>query len=294
MDWRNQVLNSFEYVWASIVKFVYEQPFIFIIILIVILWSSISQIFKVRLKKKYVEPYEWSWNTQNREFYIKYYKKVQYVELFWAIFLIILMLVYLLTKDKIIWAVWAVWVWWFLITFQTFSVSLLTYFLLIRNYKIGDCISVNINWQKIQWQILYIKLLHLGLSWKNDFWENTGKYFSIPNYQLWNNPIVKVDLSLDNIAKDSLTVIYDPKNYNMSFKEFSKELKRYLNVLFPIKSASDTWYYISYIWVKYKIDYTYGSDWKATIRIWFVENRLKAKEIKEKIITFVEDKKKTE
>jgi hypothetical protein len=60
MDWRNQVLNSFEYVWASIVKFVYEQPFIFIIILIVILWSSISQIFKVRLKKKYVEPYEWS------------------------------------------------------------------------------------------------------------------------------------------------------------------------------------------------------------------------------------------
>ena len=294
MDWRNQVLNSFEYVWASIVKFVYEQPFIFIIILIVILWSSLSQIFKVRLKKKYVEPYEWSWNTQNREFYIKYYKKVQYVELFWAIFLILLMFVYLLTKDKIIWAVWAVWVWWFLITFQTFSVSLLTYFLLIRNYKIGDCISVNINWQKIQWQILYIKLLHLGLSWKNDFWENTGKYFSIPNYQLWNNPIVKVDLSLDNIAKDSLTVIYDPKNYNMSFKEFSKELKRYLNVLFPIKSASDTWYYISYIWVKYKIDYTYSSDWKATIRIWFVENRLKAKEIKEKIITFIEDKKKTE
>jgi hypothetical protein len=57
---------------------------------------------------------------------------------------------------------------------------------------------------------------------------------------LWNNPIVKVDLSLDNIAKDSLTVIYDPKNYNMSFKEFSKELKRYLNALFPIKSASDT------------------------------------------------------
>ena len=60
MDWRNQVLNSFEYVWVSIVKFVYEQPFIFIIILIIILWSSISQIFKVRLKKKYVEPYEWS------------------------------------------------------------------------------------------------------------------------------------------------------------------------------------------------------------------------------------------
>lgn len=294
MDWWNQVLNSFEYVWASIVKFVYEQPFIFIIILIIILWSFFSQIFKVRLKKKYIDPYEWSWNTENREFYIKYYKKVQYIELFWSLILILLMFVYLLTKDKIIWAVWAVWVWWFLITFQTFSVSLLTYFLLIRNYKIWDCISVIVNWQKIQWQILFIKLLHLGLSWKNDFWENTGKYYSIPNYQLWNNPIVKVDLSLDNYAKDSLTVIYDPKNYDMSFKEFSKELKHYLNILFPVKSASETWYFISYIWVKYKIDYSYNSDWRATIRIWFVEKRTKAKEIKEKIISFVEDKKKTE
>ena len=294
LDWRNQVLNSFEYVWASIVKFVYEQPFIFIIILIIILWSFFSQIFKVRLKKKYIDPYEWSWNTENREFYIKYYKKVQYIELFWSLILILLMFVYLLTKDKIIWAVWAVWVWWFLITFQTFSVSLLTYFLLIRNYKIWDCISVIVNWQKIQWQILFIKLLHLGLSWKNDFWENTGKYYSIPNYQLWNNPIVKVDLSLDNYAKDSLTVIYDPKNYDMSFKEFSKELKHYLNILFPVKSASETWYFISYIWVKYKIDYSYNSDWKATIWIWFVEKRLKAKEIKEKIIAYIEDKKKTE
>ena len=294
MDWWNQVLNSFEYVWNSIVKFVYEQPFIFVIILIIALWSSISQIFKVRLKKKYVEPYEWSWNTVNREFYIKYYKKVQYIELFWAIFLIVLMFIYLLTKDKIIWAVWAVWVWWFLITFQTFSVSLLTYFLLIRNYKIWDCISVVINWEKIQWQILFVKLLHLWLSWKNDFWENTGKFYSIPNYQLWNNPIIKVDLSLDNNAKDSLTIIYDPKVYNISFKEFSNELKTYLNTLFPVKSASETGYFISYIWVKYKWDVTYNSDWRATIRIWFVEKRTKAKEIKEKIISFVEDKKKTE
>ena len=294
MDWWNQILNSFAYVWDSIVKFVYEQPFIFVIILIIALWSSISQIFKVRLKKKYVEPYEWSWNTVNREFYIKYYKKVQYIELFWAIFLILLMFIYLLTKDKIIWAVWAVWVWWFLITFQTFSVSLLTYFLLIRNYKIWDCISVVINWEKIQWQILFVKLLHLWLSWKNDFWENTGKFYNIPNYQLWNNPIIKVDLSLDNNAKDSLTIIYDPKVYNISFKEFSNELKTYLNTLFPVKSASETGYFISYIWVKYKRDVSYNSDWRATIRIWFVEKRTKAKEIKEKIISFVEDRKKTE
>lgn len=294
MEWWNQILNSFQYVRDSIVKFVYEQPFIFIIILILVLWSSISQVFKVKLKKKYIDPYEWSWNTENREFYIRYYRKVQYIELFGAIIAILLIFVYLLTKNQIIWAVWAVWVWWILITFQTFSVSLLTFFLLIRNYKIGDCISVVINWEKIQWQILFIKLLHLWLSWKNDFWENTWKYYSIPNYQLWNNPIIKVDLALDNYAKDSLTIVYDPKIFSVSFKEFSKDLKKYLNILFPIKSAQETAYYISYIGVRYKIDYTYWPDWKANIRIWFVEKRAKSKEIKEKIISFIEDKKKIE
>jgi len=294
MDWLNQVMNSFQYVRDSIVKFVYEQPFIFIIILILVLWSSLSQIFKVRLKKKYVDPYEWSWNTKNREFYIKYYKKVQYIEIFWAIIWILLIFIYLLTKDKIIWAVWAVWVWWVLITFQTFTVSLFTYFLLIRNYKIWDCISVIINWDKIQWQILYIKLLHVWLSWKNDFWENTGKFYSIPNYQLWNNPVVKIDLALDNYAKDSLTIIFDPKNYKVSFKKFSNELREHLDNLLPIKTAKETAYYISYIGVKYKIDYTYNNDWRATIWIWFVEKRSKAKEIKEEIISFVENYKKSE
>ena len=128
--WWNQVLNSFNYVWDTLTKFVYEQPFIFIIFLILIIWSAISQIVKIKLKKKYIDPYEWSWNTENREFYIRYYKKVQYIDLFWAIIGILLIFVYLLTKDKIVWAVWAVWVWWVLITFQTFTVSLFTYGLL--------------------------------------------------------------------------------------------------------------------------------------------------------------------
>ena len=81
MRW-NQVINSFQYVWDTICKFTYEQPFIFIIILILIIRSTISRIFKSRLKKKYIDPYEWSGNTDNKDFYVKYYKKIQYVDLF--------------------------------------------------------------------------------------------------------------------------------------------------------------------------------------------------------------------
>jgi hypothetical protein len=64
---------------------------------------------------------------------------------------------------------------------------------------------------------------------------------------MWNNPIVKVDLSLDNYAKDSLTIVYEPKNFNISFDEFSTELKEFLDNLFTKRSASNVAYFKSYI-----------------------------------------------
>ena len=99
---------------------------------------------------------------------------------------------------------------------------------------------------------------------------------------------------IDNYTKDSLTIIYDPKNFDKSFEDFSTGLKGFLDNLFTKRSASNVAYFKSYIWVKYKIDYKYDWDWKANIWIWFVEKRSKAKHIKEKIISFVEDQKKTE
>jgi hypothetical protein len=65
-----------------------------------------------------------------------------------------------------------------------------------------------------------------------------------------------------------------------------------LDKLFHIRSASNVSYFKSYIWVKYKIDYNYDSDWRANIRIWFIEKRSKVKEIKKDILNFVESQKK--
>lgn len=291
---RKQILNSFEYAWNSVTTFVYEKPFIFVIILFLLVLSSISRSIKSHFKKKYIDPYERSWNTENKDYYIRYYQKIQYIGIFWAVLWILLIFIYLLTKDTIVWTVRAVWIWWILITFQTFSVSLFAYFLLIKNYKVWDNIRVKVNWDTMQWQILYIKLLHVWISWKNDFWENSWEFFVIPNYQMRNNPITKVDLSLDNYTKDSITIIYEPKNFNTSFEKFSKNLINFLDELFPIRSASDVDYFKSYIWVKYKIDYKYDNDWKACIRIWFIEKRAKSKNLKEKILSFVENQKKTE
>jgi hypothetical protein len=289
---RNQILNSLEYVWDSINKFIYEQPFIFIVILLLLILSSICRVLKSRLRKKYIDPYERWWNIENKDFYVKYYQKIQYVDIFWAFIGILLIFIYLLTKNTIVWTVWAVWVWSILITFQSFSISLFSYFLLIKNYRIWDTIKVKVNWENIQWQILYIKLLNVWLSWKNDFWENTWEFFRIPNYKMRENPITKIDLSTDGYTKESLTIIYDPKIFKESFWDFSNNLKDFLDKLFHVRSASNVSYFKSYIWVKYKIDYKYDWDWKANIRIWFVEKRSKTKQIKEKILCFIEEQKK--
>jgi hypothetical protein len=66
-----------------------------------------------------------------------------------------------------------------------------------------------------------------------------------------------------------------------------------LDNLLTKRSASNVAYFKSYIWVKYKIDYRYDSNWKANIRIWFVEKRSKTKQIKEKILWYIENQKKS-
>ena len=281
--------HSFMFAWSSLTSFVAEQPFLFVIIALLVLWSIISHFIKSALKKKYIDPYERSKNTQNKQFYIEYYRRSQYVNVFGVALVVILFFTYLLTKDKIVWTVLAVGIWAILITFQTFTVSFFTYFILVRNYNVGDTVSVGA-W-KYQWEILYIKSLYMGISGKNDFGENTGEFYIIPNHQIWTNPVVKVDLSLDNVTKHSLTLVYDGTNFLLPFDEFIQELEAFLLGLMPIKAASQVSYFKSYIGVRYKIDFTYDKDGKPCIWIWFVAKRSDWIRIKKAILSFVEAKK---
>lgn len=281
--------HSFMFAWSSLTSFVAEQPFLFVIIALLVLWSIISHFIKSALKKKYIDPYERSKNTQNKQFYIEYYRRSQYVNVFGVALVVILFFTYLLTKDKIVWTVLAVGIWAILITFQTFTVSFFTYFILVRNYNVGDTVSVGA-W-KYQWEILYIKSLYVGISGKNDFGENTGEFYIIPNHQIWTNPVVKVDLSLDNVTKHSLTLVYDGANFLLPFDEFIQELETFLLGLMPIKAASQVSYFKSYIGVRYKIDFTYDKDGKPCVWIWFVAKRSEWVRIKKAILSFVEAKK---
>lgn len=179
-----------------------------------------------------------------------------------------------------------------LITFQTFTVSFFTYFLLVRNYSVGDTVRVGAD--KMQGEILYIKGLYTGISGKNEFGEHTGEFYIIPNHQIWANPIVKVDLDIDHYGKHSFTLLYEPKLFIMPFDQFIDELEKVLNKLLPMRSAAQVAYYKSYIGVRYKMDFHYDSDGRAAIWIAFIAKREKAIKLKKEIIAFVESKKKIE
>jgi hypothetical protein len=95
-----QLQYSFNFAWTSFTTFISEQPFLFVIFAVILIWSIISRLIKIKLKKKYILPYEGDANLDNTRYHIDYYKKVQYINVFGIVLLVILLFTYLLTKDK--------------------------------------------------------------------------------------------------------------------------------------------------------------------------------------------------
>lgn len=284
MEWN--IWYSLNFAWNSLISFLFEKPFLIIIILSIITWSIISRYLKKKLKEKYIMWYESETNIENKQFYIDYYKKTQLIDVIWFFIIFSLLFTYLLTKDKIIWTVLAVWIWAIVLTFQSFIVSFFTYFLLVWKYKIWDTVKI---WSNgIQWEILYIKSLYTWISGKNDFGESTGEFFAIPNNQIRTNPITKMDLSLDSYTKVSISILYSQDKYKMTFEKFIETVKLYLSKLLPLRNASNVSHFKTYIWVRYKIDFDYDKDWNIIMRLWFITTRSKSVELKWKIISFVE------
>ena len=133
---RESIVNSLTFAESSIAKFISEQPFIFLVIGIILLRSIIAQMIKSRLKKKYILPYENRDNVENGQFHLDYFKKLHSVNLFGVALILSLIFIYFVTKGEVISTVLAVAIWAMVITFQTFLVSFLMYFILMNKYKV--------------------------------------------------------------------------------------------------------------------------------------------------------------
>ena len=105
---RESIVNSLTFAESSISKFISEQPFIFLVIGIILLRSIIAQMIKSRLKKKYILPYENRDNVENGQFHLDYFKKLQSVNLFGVALILSLIFIYFVTKGEVISTVLAV------------------------------------------------------------------------------------------------------------------------------------------------------------------------------------------
>lgn len=288
VEMSEQILNSLNFAWETVFDFFVHQPFFWIIIVVVIVWWFVARSIKKSLREKYISHYEHDKNLENKQFYIEYYRKVQYVDIVGVVIISTLLFVFLLTKDKILGTVLAVGVWAVLLTFQTFTVSFFTYFILVANYRVGETIKVG-EWKDgIQWEILYIKSFYTGIAGRNEFGESTGQSFVIPNNQIRSHPIVRLDLRQDAITRVSLKIPYSYDLYGMSFDDFSCQLKTYLDDLLPVKSAANVSHFKSYIGTRYKMDFSYEKDGILIVRIGFITKRSESFPLKSQIISFLE------
>lgn len=99
---------SLTYARNSVATFIHDQPFLFIIIGILIIRSIVAQIIKSRLKNKYLLPYENQGNIENKEFHLKYYRKVHMLNIFGVALVAVLLITYLITKNQVVGTVLAV------------------------------------------------------------------------------------------------------------------------------------------------------------------------------------------
>jgi small-conductance mechanosensitive channel len=283
-----QILNSLRFAWNSVSDFLVNQPFFLIIIIVILIWGCIAKQIKKRLKKKYISHYEHDKNIENKQFYIEYYRKVQYIDVIGVIIVVVLFFVFLLTKDKILGTVLAVGVGAILLTFQTFTVSFFTYFMLVANYKVGETVQVGEGDDAIQGEILYMKSLYMGIAGKNEFGESSGKSFIIPNNQVWSHPIVRLDLRQDAITRITLKIPYTFALYALNFSSFLDQLKHHLDTTLPLKSAADVSHFKTYIGTRYKIDFDYEKDGTLIVWIGIIAKNSERSRIKFQIISFLE------
>lgn len=288
---RSSISNSLQYTRDSMAIFVHEQPLLFIIIGLILIWSVIAESIKRNLKKRYIIPYENKINTENQYFYIKYFRKVHSINSIGILLILSLVLIYILTKVEAIWGVLAVGVGAVILTFQTFVVAFLMYFVLMRKYQVGDHIKVHIDGQDYQGEILDISAFYIWIAGKNEYGESTDKYYHIPNNQLWLNPINKLNLSHDNYTKESIIIPFSNEEFSLPFDQTVKEIKKFLNNYLPLRAASQVGNYKTYIGKRYKMSFTY-QDGKTHIWIGFLTRRKDEESKMYTILAFIESLKK--
>jgi small-conductance mechanosensitive channel len=167
------------------------------------------------MKRTIFSSYDNSTDQKHAEYYLKYYRKIQVIDVVRAISVIAIIFVIMTFKSGSSFSFLAVGLGALIITLKDFILSILAFFFVLRQYHIGDTIGIG----DMQGQIIYIRIFSIGLLGKDNDGDNTGRMYVIPGHKLISENIRKEDLHSNSIRKELLKIPYSQEEFTITFGE---------------------------------------------------------------------------
>jgi len=244
----------------------------------------LARYFKTKNKKIILDQYGESDNQENDEFYLQYYQKNQILDFVRVISTMLCIFALFVINTTVGLGFFSVAVGAFVMAFKDYILSILAFFFVTPSYPIGLTVRVG----GVQGQIIFIRMLSVGIMGKNDRGENTGELFIVPSHKFLSDVVAKEELRPESIFQDQIEIPYNPDKFRVTFSEFLDELRIFLKSNFVVKTTNNVGNFISYTGHKYKLDFYFHEDKYAAILVKFVGKRRENQEKKEMIMRFVD------
>ena len=256
----------------------------FAVIGLMIVVEMISRYIKRKLKKSIFAQYDGSTDPKHGDYYLEYYRKSQLIDMIRIVSVMFCLgFIFIQAIDQGI-NLLAVAIGAIIITFKDLWLSIAAFFFVVPQYSVGNIISID----KVQGQIIFIRMFSVGVLGKDNNGESTGQLFIIPNYKFLTDSVRKEELQTSSVMRDFFEIPYRNEYFEGTFADFLKELKVFLDTILPIGNRKNVGNYQSYLGHRYKLDYEYKENECLFINLSFIGKSEKNRENIAKIIAYVE------
>ncbi len=219
---------------------------------------------------------------------IEYYKQLQYVDIIRFIIIIIGIVAILSAYNVQAFNILAIATGAFILALRESFTSLVAYFYILSNFKMGDDIRVD----TFLGEIVRVKPLYTAIAGKDENGEYNSRLYYIPNFMFLNKIVEQQQLKSDDYRKVSLSILYDGELFNDVFDVWVGGIENFLKELLPKRALTKVGYFKGYAGVRYKMNFDYNDSGQVILKISFIVRSNKALELKQSIILFVETLKK--
>ncbi len=223
---------------------------------------------------------------------LSYYKNKNFISLLRFGILFFVITFYIIHKLPNFFSFFAIAVWAIIITFKEVILCFIGFFYISTQYKIWEEIVIwDTKWE-LKWEIIYLNMLNVGLIWRDENGENNGQFYRVPNYKFFTENVKREDISLHKYKKEEITVMYNKKEFDISFDNFIEKLTQYLENSLPKRNLNTVWNYKTYIWYKYKMKFEYEKE-NLMVKIRFIVRPKDIFDIEKSLFSFIESMKKS-